>query len=104
MAKPLTGKVAWVSGGSRGIGAATAKRRARDGAAVVISDAASADTAEAVVRALEGKAIRAAAFKADQGDAAQVDGRVKAVVQRFHRLDILALAASWPVNATSGGR
>jgi 3-oxoacyl-[acyl-carrier protein] reductase len=39
--------------------------------------------------ALEGKGVRAAAFKADQGDAAQVDGLVKAVVQRFGRLDIL---------------
>jgi 3-oxoacyl-[acyl-carrier protein] reductase len=38
---------------------------------------------------LEGKGVRAAAFKADQGDAAQVDGLVKAVVQRFGRLDIL---------------
>jgi hypothetical protein len=36
------------------------------------------------------------------GDAAQVDGLVKAVVQRFGRLDILALAASWSVVAKSG--
>jgi hypothetical protein len=36
------------------------------------------------------------------GDAAQVDGLVKAVVQRFGRLDILALAASWSVIAKSG--
>jgi NAD(P)-dependent dehydrogenase (short-subunit alcohol dehydrogenase family) len=40
--------------------------------------------------------------KADQSDAAQVDRRAKAVVQRSGRLDILALAASWPVNAQSG--
>jgi len=38
---------------------------------------------------LEDKGVRAAAFKAGQGDAAQVDGLVKAVVQRFGRLDIL---------------
>jgi NAD(P)-dependent dehydrogenase (short-subunit alcohol dehydrogenase family) len=68
-----------------------------------MSYAVSADKAEAVVRALEGKGIRAAAFKADQGDAAQVDELVKAVVPRFGRLDILALAASWPVNAKSDG-
>jgi 3-oxoacyl-[acyl-carrier protein] reductase len=104
IAKNLTGKVALVTGGSRGIGAAIAKRLARDGADVAISYAASADKAEAVVRELEGKAIRAAAFKADQGDDTQVDGLVKAVVKRFRRLDILALAASWPVIAKSGCR
>jgi 3-oxoacyl-[acyl-carrier protein] reductase len=63
--------------------AASARRRralAGQGADVAISDAASADKAEAVVRALEGKGVRAAAFKADQGDAAQADGLVKAGV------------------------
>jgi 3-oxoacyl-[acyl-carrier protein] reductase len=89
MAKKLTGKVALVTGGSRGIGAATARALADEGANVAITYAASADKAEAVVRDLEGKGVRAAAFKADQGDAAQVDGLIKAVVKRFGRLDIL---------------
>ena len=93
MTKKLTGKVALVTGGSRGIGAAIAKRLADDGADVAISYAASADKAETVVRELEGKGVRAAAFKADQADPAQVEGLVKAVAERFGRLDILVNSA-----------
>ena len=68
-AKPLAGKVALVTGGSRGIGAAIAKELADQGADVAISYAASADKAEAVARELKSKGVRAAAFKADQADA-----------------------------------
>lgn len=89
MSKKLTGKVALVTGGSRGIGAATARALADDGAEVAISYAASAGKAEAVVRELEGKGVRAAAFRADQADPAQLEGLVKAVVERFGHLDIL---------------
>ncbi|MHB9072396.1 MAG: SDR family NAD(P)-dependent oxidoreductase [Desulfobaccales bacterium] len=89
MSKKLTGKVALVTGGSRGIGAATAQALADDGADVAISYVASAHKAEALVRELESKGVRAGAFKADQADPAQVEGLVKAVVERFGRLDIL---------------
>src|SRR5947208_6018561 len=89
MSKKLAGKVALVTGGSRGIGAATAERLARDGAHVAIGYASSPDKAEAVVRKLESQGVRAAAFKADQADPAAVRGLVEAVVKRFGRLDIL---------------
>jgi 3-oxoacyl-[acyl-carrier protein] reductase len=89
MAKKLAGKIALVTGGARGIGAATARALADEGADVAISYSASADKAEALVRELEGKGVRAAAFKADQGDPAQADALVKAVVKRFGRLDVL---------------
>jgi 3-oxoacyl-[acyl-carrier protein] reductase len=89
MAKILTGKVALVTGGSRGIGAATARALAAEGADVAISYAASADKAEAVVRDLEDKGVKAAAFQADQADRAQVEGLIRMVVERFGRLDIL---------------
>jgi 3-oxoacyl-[acyl-carrier protein] reductase len=72
MVESLTGKVALVTGGSRGIGAATAHALADDGADVAISYVASADKAAVVVRELEGKGVLAAAFRADQADPAQV--------------------------------
>ena len=57
-AKPLTGKVALVTGGSRGIGAAIAKELADQGADVALSYAASADKAEAVAKELKSKGVR----------------------------------------------
>jgi 3-oxoacyl-[acyl-carrier protein] reductase len=89
MSKKLTGKVALVTGGARGIGAATARALAEEGANVAVSYAASAVKAQALVRELEAKGVRAAAFQADQADPAQVEGLVKAVAKHFGRLDIL---------------
>jgi NAD(P)-dependent dehydrogenase (short-subunit alcohol dehydrogenase family) len=62
MSKPLSNKVALVTGGSRGIGAAIARRLAHDGADVAISYSASADRAEALVKELKDLGVRAAAF------------------------------------------
>jgi NAD(P)-dependent dehydrogenase (short-subunit alcohol dehydrogenase family) len=87
--KKLTGKVALVTGGSRGIGAATARALAEDGADVAISYATSADKAEVIVSELKRQGVRAAAFRADQAVPAQVEGLVQAVVEHFGRLDIL---------------
>src|SRR5581483_5015903 len=89
MTKTLAGKVALVTGGSRGIGAAIARALAADGADVAISYSASADKAKAVVDELLAKGVRAHAFKADQANAKEVEALVKSVVERFGRLDIL---------------
>jgi NAD(P)-dependent dehydrogenase (short-subunit alcohol dehydrogenase family) len=88
-AKPLNGKVALVTGGSRGIGAAIARRLAREGAHVAISYTASTDNTNGIVRELESLGVRAAAFEADQGDPAYAKSLIKAVVEKFGRLDIL---------------
>jgi 3-oxoacyl-[acyl-carrier protein] reductase len=89
MSKKLAGKVALVTGGSRGIGAAIARALADDGADVAISYSASADKAKTVVNELLAKGVRAHAFKADQADTKAVEGLVKSVIERFGRLDIL---------------
>jgi 3-oxoacyl-[acyl-carrier protein] reductase len=93
MANALKGKVALVTGGSRGIGAAIARRLAQDGADVAISYAASADKADALVREVIGHGVRAAAFRADQADTAQVARLIAGVAERFGRLDILVNSA-----------
>jgi len=102
MSKELNGKVALVTGGSRGIGAAIAKALADDGADVAISYAASAVKADAVVKELRKKGVRAEAFRADQANTKEVEGLVEAVVKRFGRLDILVnnagVFASGPVH------
>ncbi|MEW2570631.1 SDR family oxidoreductase [Streptomyces sp. NPDC047070] len=85
----LDNKVAIVTGGSRGIGAASALALADEGADVAISYSSSAEQAKAVVADLEAKGVRAAAFQADQSDAAQAAGLIHSVVQQFGKLDIL---------------
>ena len=89
MAKSLKGKVALVTGGSRGIGAAIALALAEEGADVVISYASSAAKADSIVHELKSKGVRARAFKADQANEKEVEDLVKKVAQQFGRLDIL---------------
>lgn len=104
--KSLKGKVALVTGGSRGIGAAAALALAEDGADVAISYASSGAKAEAIVKQLLAKGVRAAAFEANQADRAAVEGLVNKVAERFGRLDILVnnagVAVNGPVDAPTG--
>ena len=102
MHRKLSGKVALVTGGSRGIGAAIARALAEDGATVAISYSASADKAQEVVRDLETKDVQATAFKADQASTVEVERLVAAVVQRFGRLDILVNNAGVFIGSTLG--
>ena len=89
MSKTLEGKVALVTGGSRGIGTAIARALAQDGADIAITYASSTDSTNAVVEDLRGLNIRAKAFQADQGNTEAVSALVAAVIVHFGRIDIL---------------
>ncbi|MFJ7175187.1 3-oxoacyl-ACP reductase family protein [Streptomyces massasporeus] len=85
----LDGKVALVTGGSRGIGAATAVRLAREGADVAVGYVKGKEAAEDVVRAVEALGRRAVALRADTGDATEAAEMVDAAAEALGRLDIL---------------
>ena len=85
----LANKVALVTGGSRGIGAAIAKRLAADGASVAITYAKDVRAASAVVKAIEVDGGRAIAIQADAANVEAVEGAVEKAVATFGRLDVL---------------
>ena len=89
MSKKLEGKIALITGGSRGIGAAIAKRLAADGASVAITFAKDASSASAVVKAIEANGGKAVAIQADSVDAEAIKDAVAKTVSTLGGLDIL---------------
>jgi 3-oxoacyl-[acyl-carrier protein] reductase len=85
----LNGKVALVTGGSRGIGAATALRLARDGADVAVTYVDGKEAAEDVVGRIEALGRRAVALRADSADAAEAAGAVERTAEALGGLDVL---------------
>lgn len=89
----LQGKIAFVQGGSRGIGAAIVKRLAHEGAAVAFTYISSAERAEKVVAEIAGTGGRAIAIRADSADSTALQRAIRQTVEHFGALDILVNSA-----------
>src|SRR5690242_17907230 len=89
MEKRFQNKIALITGGSRGIGAAIAKRFAKEGCNVAISFSGSKEKAVSLVTELEKEGVKVLALQADQADPLQVKALVQKVGEHFGRIDIL---------------
>src|SRR5262245_6812759 len=89
MAKKLEGKVAVVTGASKGIGAEIARQLAAEGAAVVLNYASSRAGADKVVADITAKGGRAVAMRGDVSKKAEAEGIIDAAVKNYGRLDVL---------------
>jgi 3-oxoacyl-[acyl-carrier protein] reductase len=90
----LAGKVAFVTGGSRGIGAAIVRRLAREGAEVAFTYTRSSESAEALATALATEQRKAFAIRADSVDPDAVRNAIGATAAKFGRLDVLVNSAA----------
>ena len=87
--RPLSGKVVLITGASRGIGAAAAKRLAQGGASVVINYLKNREQAEKVLKEVEKEGARGMVWQADVTDRGQVDRMARAVGENFGAVDVL---------------
>ena len=94
--RPLEGRIALVTGASRGIGAAAAKRLARSGASVVVNYLKSRDQAQDVLKAVESEHASGMVWQADVTDRGQVERMAQAVKENFGAVDVLVNNAFFP--------
>ncbi|NEQ23244.1 MAG: SDR family NAD(P)-dependent oxidoreductase, partial [Microcoleus sp. SIO2G3] len=83
----LNGKVALVTGSSRGIGRAIAQRLSSDGASVVVNYAGNADKANEVVATIESQGGKAIALQADVGKTADIQRLFDQAIEHFRKVD-----------------